>query len=378
MEVTEKGREVEDMLRLKGRYNEAVVFTDKLEPQTEAQIIDLLDRKDFAENKIRIMPDVHMGKGCVIGLSMDLLDRIAPNLVGVDIGCGVLTLVLRERRLDPAELDRTIRHHVPSGFSIHRDAGEGRQELAREIGIDKVKARVDRDRAVKSLGTLGGGNHFIELGRSVSGELYLFVHSGSRHFGFQIANHHQKKAAEKTHAKGADRDLACLEGKDLSDYLSDMAVAQRYAAENRRRIARAILDRMGLSVQEEFDTVHNYIDMKDRIVRKGAVRAHKGEKIVIPLNMKDGTIIAEGKGAPEWNMTAPHGAGRLYSRREAKRILSLKEFTESMADIYTTSVGKKTIDEAPMAYKKKEAILAHAEETVEVLEIVRPLYNFKA
>jgi len=366
------------MLLLKGKYNEAVVFTDELEPQTKAQIIDLLDRKDFAKNKIRIMPDVHMGKGCVIGLSMDLLDRIAPNLVGVDIGCGVLTVVLNEKRLNPAELDRTIRHHVPSGFDTHRDEGDGRKELAQEIGVDLVEAGVDRPRAVRSLGTLGGGNHFIELGRSESGKLHLFVHSGSRHFGFQIANHHQKKAADSKNAQGADRALACLEGKDLSDYLSDMAIAQKYAAENRRRIAHAILDKMALSAKEEFDTVHNYIDMHDRIVRKGAVRAHKGEKLVIPLNMKDGTIIAKGKGDPEWNMTAPHGAGRLYSRREAKRILSLKEFKESMADIYTTSVGRKTIDEAPMAYKAKEAILEHANATVDIVEIIRPIYNFKA
>ncbi len=361
---------------IKGRHNVATVFTDNLDQTSETQIKTLLDQEAFSTNKIRIMPDVHAGAGCVIGLSMDYDDKVVPNLVGVDIGCGVLTLVLKDRRLDFKKLDEAIRQNIPSGFNVHKSASASLKAKANEIGVEDVYARIDRDRAVKSIGTLGGGNHFIEVGKGEK-DMYLFIHSGSRRFGYQIAEYHQAEASKRT-LSGVPKSLAYLEGDAMRKYLHDMVIAQRYAYENRCEMARVLIEAMGLKVKETFDTVHNVIDTKERMIRKGAVPARLKEKLVIPLNMRDGVLVALGKGNDEWNQTAPHGAGRLYSRKQAKKMFSMEAFRKSMENVYTTSLRKQTLDEAPMAYKDVSEILSYLHETVEIIDRVTPLYNFKA
>ncbi len=362
---------------VKGRFNKAVVYADWLDETSKAQIETLLDQQAFSSSKIRIMPDVHAGAGCVIGLSMDYSDKVVPNLVGVDIGCGVLTLVLKDRLIDFDKLDQAIRNHIPSGFNVHPATTPELRKKAKELGVDRVHARVDQERAVRSLGTLGGGNHFIEVGRGQGDELYLFIHSGSRRFGYQIAEYHQAEASKRS-LSGVPKSLAYLEGEPLRKYLHDMEIAQRYARENRRVMAEALVKSMNLNVSETFDTVHNVISTEERMIRKGAVPARLNEKLVIPLNMRDGVLIAKGKGNPEWNQTAPHGAGRLYSRKQAKKKFSMEAFKQSMKHVYTTSLRKQTLDEAPMAYKDVASILPYLHETVDIIDKVTPLYNFKA
>ncbi len=362
---------------IKGRFNEAVVFTDTLDETSRAQIERMLDNPVFKDRKIRIMPDVHAGAGCVIGLSMDMGSTVVPNLVGVDIGCGVLTTRLKERTFDMSSLDRVIRERVPSGFSVHRTASRHQKAHAESLGIERIKAETDLERAVLSIGTLGGGNHFIEVGRSSEGELHLFVHTGSRRFGYDIARHHQNVAIRSSGTAQGEKDLAHLEGAAMQAYLHDMRIAQDYAATNRRVITETLLEHARLTALEMFDTVHNTIDRRDSIIRKGAVPARKGERLVIPLNMRDGVILAEGKGNEAWNETAPHGAGRLYSRGEARRRFKLEDFKKSMAHIHSTSVTKRTLDEAPMAYKAADAIISHTKDTIDILGIVEPIYNFK-
>ena len=362
------------MLTLKGKYNEAKVFTDNVDEVSQGQIIKLLSEEIFADRKIRIMPDVHAGAGCVIGFTMELSDKAVPNLVGVDIGCGVLTVKLRDKEIDLGKLDEVIRKHVPSGFTIHEKEDDKNRYIFSQLGGDQTIAEVDKERAIKSIGTLGGGNHFIEVGRDEQGYLYLFIHTGSRKFGLEIAKYHQNVAKEMN-----DRgELSYLTEQPLWDYLDDMKRAQRYASVNRKEIARAIINNMGLQTDSAFDTVHNYIDLEDRILRKGAVAAHKGTKIVIPLNMRDGVIVAIGKGNPDWNYTAPHGAGRLYSRGEAKRKFALEEFETEMSEVYSTSISQNTLDESPMAYKDMQEIISAIGDTVEIKTIVKPIYNFKA
>ncbi len=364
---------------LKGKYNSAKVFTDNIDEASRQQIMKLLDNSAFKDNKIRIMPDLHAGAGCVIGLSMDMQNKVVPNLVGVDIGCGVLTVELKERTLSMPQLDETIRQVVPYGKDVHKKTGPRLEKLAETIGVHDVRAKTDKDRAIKSIGTLGGGNHFIEIGQAEDNTLYLFVHTGSRHFGFQIAKFYQQMAQDRhPDLPKGEKDLAYLSGGDMSDYLHDMEIAQKYAATNRASIADAILSAMKLEETERFDTVHNYIDFKDNIIRKGAVPAREGQKLVVPLNMRDGVILAKGRGNDDWNQTAPHGAGRLMSRRDAKRQLSVSEFKKEMEGVYSTSVDKKTLDEAPAAYKGEKEIIENSKQTMEIIGMIKPVYNFKA
>ena len=360
------------MKTIRGQVNEAVVFTDQLEEMAEQQIQRLCDQEFVRGSRIRIMPDAHAGAGCTIGTTMTITDKVVPNLVGVDIGCGMLVHALKRPDLDFVLLDHIIRAHVPCGYGVRRSP----HGLARRAAINELRclAQVNAERGRLSIGTLGGGNHFIEVDRDDAGNLYLVVHSGSRHLGKQIAEYYQRLAGRDK----PDKALAYLEGKPLEDYLHDMRIAQQYAALNRQAIAETILAEAGLVSVGQFTTVHNYIDLESMILRKGAVSARQGERLLIPMNMRDGSIIAIGRGNREWNYSAPHGAGRLMSRRKAFKTLSMTEFRDSMTGVYTTTLTPDTLDEAPAAYKPMAEILRYIRDTVDVVEVIRPVYNFKA
>ena len=362
---------------IQGRYGKAEIFTESLEEGAKEQIKRFLDQDYMEDKKVRIMPDVHQGMGCVIGLTAEMGDIVIPNIVGVDIGCGILLVKLGRREISLEELDRFIRSKIPSGTKIHRDNRFTDSEIESLRCLKHLKGR---DRFQRSLGTLGGGNHFIEIGKDSKDQLYMVIHSGSRNLGKQIADYYQKLAV-KTCRDGYPKDLCYLKGKEREDYLHDMKIAQNYAKINREGIAEIILKefyRASISEFEHFHTVHNYIDFRDNITRKGAVSAYKDEEMLIPINMRDGSILGRGKGNSDWNFSAPHGAGRLLSRRDAKESGSLKDFKETMKGIFSTSVHEGTLDESPFAYKSLEEILERIEETVEILERIMPIYNFKA
>lgn len=368
------------MIRIRGKYNEAVVFTDTLEPIAEKQIETLCDQPFTEGSSIRIMPDVHAGAGCTIGTTMTIEDKAVPNLVGVDIGCGMETVRLAEEDVSPEALDRAIRKRIPAGFAVRKKPHEYEEhmdwnELRCLEGGRKNKA-FKLDRARLSMGTLGGGNHFIELNRDEEGRLYLVVHSGSRNIGLQVAQHYQRLAAAAQ--PSLPRDLAYLEGDALADYLHDMQLMQRFADWNRQAMVDEIVRALGLTVEERITTIHNYIDLPTRMLRKGAVSAQKGEKLLIPMNMRDGSLLCEGLGNPEWNESAPHGAGRLMSRNEARRTLSVEALQAMMHGVYTTSLGRDTLDESPQAYKPMEEIVRQIGDTVLLRHRLKPLYNFKS
>ena len=366
------------MLFRSGKYNNAIVFTDNLELGAKTQIKELLNEEFTKDSKIRIMPDVHVGAGSVIGTTMTIKDKVVPNLVGVDIGCGLIVLKLGKDEIDFKKLDKVIKDLVPSGFKVRNKA----HPMSEKTSIDKLlcKENVDIDRGYKSIGTLGGGNHFIEVNEDKDRNKYLVIHSGSRNIGYQTAKFYQDLAYEtlKKENKDINRNLAYLEGKNFNDYLHDMAIIQEFAFINRKTMASVIIEAMEFKVVEEFQTIHNYIDIDKMILRKGAVSAKKGEKFIIPLNMRDGSILLKGKGNENWNFSAPHGAGRVMSRIEARKKINIKDFRKTMKNIHTSSVSRKTIDEAPMAYKKPEEILDYIDDTAKVLNILKPLYNFKA
>lgn len=388
------------------------IFTDNIEQEALDQIHTLLSQEAFKDCKVRIMPDVHAGSGCVIGFTADLGKKVIPNIVGVDIGCGMETTMLGNIDIDFAKLDAVIRQYVPSGRNVH----EGRliqfPELQRLHCYRELR---DTKRLERSIGTLGGGNHFIEVDVDENGGKYLIIHSGSRNLGKQVAEYYQnlaidlmsgkddlfakqealikeyKAAGRKSEIQTAikelhrqfkattpniPKDLCYLTGKYREQYLDDMFICQKFAFLNRVNIARLILSHMGWNVIDEFTTIHNYIE--DNMVRKGAISAKRGEKVLIPINMRDGCIIGIGKGNKDWNCSAPHGAGRIMSRMKAKETLDLTEYAHSMDGIYTTSVSTDTIDEAPMAYKPMDEIIKNIEPTVEILQILKPVYNFKA
>jgi RNA-splicing ligase RtcB len=394
------------MIELRGKHNNAKVFTDNAEASAVSQILNLLDQEFTAGSKIRIMPDTHSGAGCVIGTTMTITDKIVPNLVGVDIGCGMETAILRDGRTELQKLDKSIHSLIPAGFETRKTAH------AYAGGIDLKKLRcsksVNLSRAELSIGTLGGGNHFIELDRDDDGRLYLVVHSGSRHLGKQIAEYYQNAAAKDLQRKAKDhnaliaelkaqgreqeiqaelkkmdirkidRHLAFCEGPLFEDYLHDMAIAQEYAELNRRAIVKEIVKAMKFKIDDQFTTTHNYIDQKSMILRKGAISAGDGERVLIPINMRDGSLICIGKGNADWNYSAPHGAGRLMSRSAAKQSFTLTQFEKAMEGIFSSTVNKTTLDEAPFAYKPMEEIVANIGDTVEIVKTIKPLYNFKA
>lgn len=405
------------MLEVKGKFNTAKVFTDKIEDEAVQQIKELCNQPFVEECKVRIMPDTHKGASCVIGFTADLKDKVIPNIVGVDIGCGMLTVNLGKIDIDLEKLDNVIHKYVPSGMNVH----EGRMIKFPELQELKCyRSLTNTKRIERSIGTLGGGNHFIEIDEGKDGTKYLVIHSGSRNLGTQVARIYQdlaidlcsgkedyfiqrenvikeyKEAGRRKEIQSAlkklkekydelmpeyPRELCFLSGKYREDYLNDMNICQNYADLNRNTMADIILSKMfnkSLDNYESFTTIHNYINFKDNIIRKGAISAYKDEKILIPLNMKDGSIIAIGKGNEDWNYSAPHGAGRRLSRTKAKENIDLEEFKECMKGIFTTSVSEYTMDEAPMAYKPKEEILDFISDTAEIIEIIKPIYNFKA
>lgn len=390
------------------------IFTENIEDEALKQINTLINQPAFSDCKIRIMPDVHAGSGCVIGFTADLGDKVIPNIVGVDIGCGMLTVCLGHIDIDFEKLDKVIREKIPSGRNVHD---------GRIVRFDKLKELYcyrnlnDTKRLERSIGTLGGGNHFIEIDTDDAGNKYLIIHSGSRNLGKQVAEYYQKLAIElmtgkdelyekqerlieeykaqgrRTEIQAAikelhksfnpnplniPKELCYLTGKYREQYLHDMKICQEFAVENRACMADIITREMNWYEHYRWETIHNYIEFKSNMVRKGAISAEQGQLVLIPINMRDGCIVGVGKGNVEWNYSAPHGAGRLMSRMKARETVSLDEFKESMDGIYTTSVNESTVDESPMVYKSMDEIVANIKDTVEILEIIKPIYNFKA
>ena len=397
-------------MEIKGKVATAIAYANVIEDAAIEQIRRMCDYAFTEGSKIRIMPDVHAGKGCTIGTTMTIHDKAVPNVVGVDIGCGMYTVRLLETEIDFEHLDEAA-HYVPSGMNVW----EGRKESFDLEALRCYRELKDAKRLQRSLGTLGGGNHFIEVDRASGGTLYLVIHTGSRNLGKQVAEYYQHLAVELNQGreeyfkkrdaliaeyKAAGRrkeiqaalkalhwadkplsvpeDLCFLYGEYLENYLHDVEICQRFARRNRELIAQILLERAGLTGTDGFHTIHNYIDTDEMILRKGAIAAHKGEKVLIPINMRDGSVLAIGRGNPEWNYSAPHGAGRLMSRGAARETLSMEAYTEAMKGIYTTSVNPSTIDEAPMAYKSLEDIIDVIRDSVDVVDIMKPIYNFKA
>jgi len=366
------------MIELKGKYNTAKVFTDTAEQSAITQIEHLLEQEFMGGSKIRIMPDAHAGMGCTIGTTMTITDKIVPNLVGVDIGCGMETVLLKDKRVELRQLDKAIHQYIPSGFDIRPEPHHFNDEI--DLTALRCAKHMDLNRATLSIGTLGGGNHFIELGKDNEGQLYLVIHSGSRNLGKQVCDYYQNIAADNLNrkGKGADRVLAYLEEPLTSDYLHDMGIIQHYADLNRKAIVKELEKRVKFKIVEQFTTIHNYIDLDAMILRKGAISAKKGERMLIPMNMRDGSLICTGKGNEDWNCSAPHGAGRIMSRSAAKESITLTQYEKAMKDIYSSTVNRSTLDEAPFAYKPMDEIIANIGDTADIVKTIRPLFNFKA
>lgn len=395
------------MLELKGKYNSAKVFTDNIEETAASQIIELCNQEFVQGNIIRVMPDTHAGAGCTIGTTMTITDKIVPNLVGVDIGCGMEVAFIDKNKSDINfdQLDKVIRKFIPNGFSVRESSKL--HPYSKKIKFRDIRAPFNLERAKASVGTLGGGNHFIEL-NELDDRVVLVIHSGSRNLGKQIAEYYQDRAykelsdnaeevkqlIERLKREGrqaeiqeevakikkptVSKNLAYLHGQSFHDYINDMKIAQDFAMLNRKAMADEIVTRMNWAVQGFFTTIHNYIDMDSMIMRKGAISARDGERVIIPINMRDGSILAVGKGNPDWNYSGPHGAGRLMSRSKAKEAVTMEEFKNTMSGIWTTSVNESTLDESPMAYKSIDNILDNIEDSLKVQQIIKPLYNFKA
>lgn len=361
------------MFEIKGKYCTAICYASVADSCAVEQIRRMCNHVFTEGAQIRIMPDVHAGKGCTIGTTMTINDKAVPNVVGVDIGCGMYTINLGNTDIDFKAFDSAA-HRLPSGRKLHQSPIE--EFNFREL---RCYAQIkDLPRLNASLGTLGGGNHFIEIDEAADGTKYLVIHSGSRNLGKQVAEYYQNLAVELNRNSGIPEDLCHLSGKYLNDYLHDVNVCQRFALRNREIIGNMLLNECGLKGGSAFHTVHNYIDTKEMILRKGAISAHRGELVLIPINMRDGSIIARGIGNPEWNFSAPHGAGRVLSRSQAKNILSLEEFRAAMQGIYTTSVSAATLDESPMAYKSIHDITDVINDSVDIIDVLKPVYNFKA
>lgn len=398
------------MLEIKGNYAEARIFSDTLDEASIAQIYQLCNQECVKDASIAIMSDVHMGSSCCVGTTMTIDQYVIPSLVGVDIGCGMEVVKLKEKHIELARLDTFIHQHIPSGCNIHKQEHKDSHRLHLE-NLYCHKA-IDELRAKKSLGTLGGGNHFIEIDKDDDGFLYLIIHSGSRHLGVEVANHYQKLAYDELNGC-SERDLkilkaqlkaegneaqyaklvktrkntkkiaipylfSYLQGDAMQMYLHDMKLVQEFADQNRKALANAILKHMKLHVLERFTTIHNYIDLDTMILRKGAISAQKGEQVLIPMNMRDGSLLCVGKGNQDWNYSAPHGAGRAMSRGEAKASFTLSAYKQAMKGIYSTSVNQSTLDECPMAYKPMEMIENEIQDSVDIIKRLYPIYNFKA
>ena len=394
------------MIQVKNKKGNIVkIFVNTFENEAFEQVKKLANYEPYLDSKIRIMPDGHAGAGCVIGTTIQLTDKVTPNLVGVDIGCGMLCVRLSEKEIDFKKLDEVIRTYVPSGFDIHENP-----QIPFDFEGLICSKHIDLSRASRSIGSLGGGNHFIEVDYSEKDKCYyLVIHSGSRNLGVQVCKYYQDKAYESLKSASSIKEdvikrlKAEHREKEINDalkkiktpevvkelayltretgffeYIHDMEITQAYAALNRSVMASIIIEHMGWHLTDLFHTIHNYIDTKKMILRKGAVSAQEGEKLIIPMNMREGSLICVGKGNPDWNFSAPHGAGRLMSRSKAKECISMDEFQASMSEVYTTSVCESTIDESPQAYKPTEEIMSLVTDTVDVVDIIKPVYNFKA
>ena len=403
---------------IKGDFNEAEVFTENIDKETISQIKQLLDQEFVKNSNIRVMPDCHKGAGCVIGTTMTIKDKIVPNLVGVDIGCGVLCVELGDIDLNLDKIDDFIKNNIPHGFNINNKAVvDYIDEILKIRCINNIKKKPEEFN--RALGSLGGGNHFIEIDKDDFNNKYLVIHSGSRNIGLQVAKHYQdvgynnlnynnseyeekskeiiesykklgkKKKIEKELKKLKEslkieskipKDLCYVQGQDLDDYLHDMDIVQRYASKNRELMAEKIVEFIGLDYESlnKFESIHNYIEVDKYMLRKGAISAYEGEDVLIPINMRDGVIIGKGKGNPNWNYSAPHGAGRILSRAEAKNKIHMNDYKASMKDIFTTCVNVSTLDEAPQAYIPIEEIINNITDTVDIKKIIKPIYNFKS
>lgn len=398
------------MLEIKGKYNTAKIFTDVVDEASIAQVIELCNQQFCADSRIRLMPDIHAGAGCTVGTTMTITDKVVPNLVGVDIGCGMETIRIKEKHVELQKLDKLIYKAIPSGFAIREKTH--RYFAQAELESLHCFKQINHNRAEKSMGTLGGGNHFIEADVDDEGNIYIVVHSGSRHLGLEVANYYQNEGYKVLNGSSKQDELNLVatlkaQGRDkeiqkeikklknvkqtgipkplayVSDdlfyrYIHDMKIVQSFAALNRKAMIDEIVKGMGLHIEEQFTTIHNYIDTDNMILRKGAVSAQAGEQLLIPINMRDGSLICTGKGNPDWNCSAPHGAGRLMSRSAAKQTFTVSEFKKQMNDVYTTSVGSATLDECPMAYKNMSDIVDNISDTAEIVKVIRPIYNFKA
>ncbi len=398
------------MFEIKGKYASAKVFTDCTDEASVAQILELCNQPMAKDAKIRIMPDVHAGAGCTIGTTMTITDKVVPNLVGVDVGCGMETTIIKEKHIEPQKLDKLIRAEVPSGFASRIKP----HRYAEQINLEELYCykKIHAQNLLLSIGTLGGGNHFIEADQDEEGNIYLVIHSGSRHLGVEVARYYQEEAYRRlngsddntvqkliaeykaqgrqkeietaikkiknTKSTSVPKHLAYCEGELLEQYLHDMRIAQKFAVLNRQAMTDVIVKGMHWHVREQFTTIHNYIDLEHMILRKGSVSAQKDEILIIPMNMRDGSLICKGRGNEDWNVSAPHGAGRLMSRSQAKETCSIAEYRKQMQGIYTTSVSMDTLDECPMAYKPMQEIIDNLEPTAEILKIIKPIYNFKA
>lgn len=364
------------MISIDGKCGSAIAYAKNLEKGAIGQLNALCDQPFARDSVIRVMPDAHAGKGCVIGTTMTIKDKIVPNLVGVDIGCGMEAVNIGKPHIDFRKLDGVIAKNIPAGFAIREKA----HRFAEEWNMDDLKCRkiLLRDKTLRSIGSLGGGNHFIEVATDrESGDFYLIIHSGSRNPGLQVAEHYQKIAGENRQGD-TPYELAWLTGPEFDAYVHDMKIMQAFADTNRKAIADEILKGMKWKAKTAFATVHNYLDTENMILRKGAVSAQKGENLLIPMNMRDGSLLCEGLGNRDWNFSAPHGAGRLYSRKAARENITLTQFKKDMQGIYSPSISRSTIDESPAAYKPMEEILSQIGDTVKVKAILKPVYNFKA
>lgn len=400
------------MFEIQGKFNTAVCYAAVVEEEAVEQIRRMCDHAFTEGSRIRIMPDVHSGKGCTIGTTMTILDKAVPNVVGVDIGCGMYTAALGAVEIDLEAFDAAA-HAIPCG----REVWDGRIERFDLTGLRCYRELKQTKRLERSLGTLGGGNHFIEIDTAADGSKFLVIHSGSRNLGKQVAEYYQTLAVDlnagkadyfekrqeliRTYKEQGRRaeiqsalkqmesewaakeptmpaDLCYLYGSYLADYLHDVEICQQFAKRSRELMAKILLERTGLTAQSAFHTIHNYIDTSEMILRKGAISAREGELVLIPINMRDGCILARGKGNPDWNFSAPHGAGRVMSRTAARQTLDLQSYQDAMKGIYTTTVNEFTLDEAPMAYKSLDEILSVIDESVELIEVLHPIYNFKA
>lgn len=409
-----------DAIELNGKYSTAKVYATTMDNGVISQLIGILNLESSKGSNIAVMPDCHPGKGCVIGTTMTLSDSVIPNLVGVDIGCGVLAIKLKEERIKLPDLDSVIHKNIAYDNGVH-DTPVASFDIS-DLRCIANKGRLRVELAQKSIGTLGGGNHFIEVDVDSEGNNWLLIHTGSRHLGIEVCDHYQKLAyselktivnngtfnskqqalIDRLKVEGRQSEiskeiekfrknyteikpstpfeLAACTGQLMDDYIHDMKIVQAYAVNNRRMIANIIIKKMKLHEVDSIDTIHNYIDTEHMVLRKGAVSAQSGERLIIPMNMRDGSFLCIGKGNPDWNYSAPHGAGRLYSRAEAKSLISVTDYKKTMkeAGIFSTSVGKDTVDESPMAYKDFREIQEIIQDTVEIVQRITPIYNFKA